>query len=685
MQTNALADEKSPYLLQHAQNPVHWQAWNDETFALAQKENKPIFLSIGYATCHWCHVMAHESFEDQEVADVLNRDFIAVKVDREERPDIDQIYMTVCQMMTGSGGWPLTVVMTPDKKPFFAGTYFPKRGRFGRSGLMELLPRLAEAFHKTPDQVNQATSRIMQALQAEGHDLPTDVQPETLTDEAAMLISHRYDEVHGGFSEAPKFPSPHNLLFLMRHGIRKNKPQLLKQVFHTLREMRLGGLFDQIGFGFHRYSTDAEWLLPHFEKMLYDQAMLICAYSEAAAFCRKNADFAENSALFEQTVVETVDYVQRVMRSPEGGFYSAEDADSEGVEGKFYVWQLAELKELLTAQDFEFAAKTWHLTEMGNFADEATGRRDGNNIPHLKSMLSESEAAQLERIRQTLFTHREDRIHPLKDDKILTDWNGLMIYALARAGRLLKRPDFIELARDAVGFALTYLYSSVDGFYHRYREGDAGIRGTLNDYAWMVSGLLEMYQAHGEAESLALALKFNAEMIDQFYDGHHGGFYMTSEKANDLIVRPKEFYDGAMPSGNAMAIHNLLILNRLTGRSEFAVMANRSAASYGKALNDHPSAFAMLMTAFEDLLAEAPEFVVTNPDQTAREYLEQLRAQLHPGLLIIEKNAENDVILADLCPFTAAIPLNDQTVYYCCQNGACQTPVTDPMQLPFSR
>ncbi|MFH1125034.1 MAG: thioredoxin domain-containing protein, partial [Pseudomonadota bacterium] len=432
--SNRLIHEKSPYLLQHAHNPVNWLPWGHEAFEKAHRENKPIFLSIGYSTCHWCHVMEKESFEDPEVAGLLNETFVSIKVDREERPDLDHVYMTACQMLTGSGGWPLTIVMTPDKRPFFAATYIPKGSRFGRTGMMELIPRLRDTWRTRRDEVLASAESITQSLQglekeSQGGDLDRSV-----LDRAYEELSKRFDKTYGGFSNAPKFPTPHNFFFMLRFWKRTGNSEALKMVEKTLQKIRWGGIYDQVGFGFHRYSTDREWLVPHFEKMLYDQAMLALAYLETYQ--------AAGEGVYGDTAREIFEYVLRDMTSPEGAFYSAEDADSEGEEGKFYVWTREELRQILGEEEADLIAKVFHVEKSGNFREEATGENTGANILYLGRPISEIAAdlgmprpdleKAMESARKKLFEARKKRVHPHKDDKVLTDWNGLMIAAFAR-------------------------------------------------------------------------------------------------------------------------------------------------------------------------------------------------------------------------------------------------------------
>lgn len=564
--TNKLAFEKSPYLLQHAENPVNWYPWGDEAFKKAQEENKPIFLSIGYSTCHWCHVMAHESFEDAEVAKLMNEAFISIKVDKEERPDIDKMYMTVCQLMTNSGGWPLTIIMTPDKKPFFAGTYFPKVSRFGGIGLIDLIKRVKDLWKNKKDEAYKASEKITNALLDITVENPGLKIDEKTLQSAFKVLSSRYDVRNGGFGGAPKFPTPHNLLFLLRFWKRTGNKDALTMVEKTLRAMRNGGVYDHIGFGFHRYSTDPEWLVPHFEKMLYDNALLAIAYLEVYQ-ATKNPDYSK-------TAIEIFTYILRDMRSPEGGFYSAEDADSEGEEGKFYVWSSTEIEKILDKDEADLIKKVFNIEDAGNYLEEATNKKTGANIIHLKESIvnlsdqfnfTEQELrVKLELIREKLFNVRAERIHPHKDDKILTDWNGLMIAAFARGARVLCEPMYLKVAKQAIEFILSNLRKPDGRLLHRYRDGNNEIDAYLDDYAFLIWGLLELYESTFDTFYLKTAIDLNKTQIEHFWDENIGGFFFTADYGEKLLTRQKEIYDGAVPSGNSVSMLNLLKLAQLT-------------------------------------------------------------------------------------------------------------------------
>ncbi|MBI5073640.1 MAG: thioredoxin domain-containing protein [Nitrospirae bacterium] len=601
MIANRLISEKSPYLMQHAYNPVDWYPWGQEAFDKAARENKPIFLSIGYSTCHWCHVMEKESFEDEQVAGLMNDAFVSIKVDREERPDIDHVYMTVCQLMAGNGGWPLTIIMAPDKQPFFAGTYFPKKAAFGRIGMADLIPRLKQMWETDRQKLIQLSEEITARLLRE-NTAPAPAEPEeAVFHEAFEQLINQFDHDNGGFSQAPKFPAPHILLFLLRYGKRTGNQEALHMATKTLNAMRDGGIYDHIGFGFHRYSTDARWLVPHFEKMLYDQAMLCIAYTEAFQ--------ATGNEDFRNTAEDVLSYISRDMTSPEGGFYSAEDADSEGEEGRFYVWTHSEITGALEPGDAELICSSFNIQREGNFFDQATNDRTGSNIlhrgqqPDATAQKKELTAAELpDRIKKALarlFAVREQRIHPDKDDKILTDWNGLMITAFAKAAKAFQRPDYAAAAAKAADFILSRLRTPDGRLIHRYRDGDASLPAHTDDYAFFISGLIELYLAGCEPRYLEEALRLNSIFIRHFWDNVQGGFFFTADDGEKLLVRRKEIYDGAVPSGNSMALFNLLRLAGITGDVSLAEMASKAARTFFTMVRQAPTAYTYFLMALD--------------------------------------------------------------------------------------
>jgi uncharacterized protein YyaL (SSP411 family) len=682
---NRLIHEKSPYLLQHARNPVDWYPWGDEAFAKAERENKPVFLSIGYSTCHWCHVMEHESFEDPEVAALMNETFVCIKVDREERPDIDGVYMEVAQLMSGRGGWPLTIMMTPDKRPFFAGTYIPKNDRFGMTGMMNLVPRIAELWSTRNADLVATADRVVDAIRqapagAAGGDLGAAV-----LETAHGQLRDSYDPKHGGFGGAPKFPTPHNLLFLLRYWSRSGSDDTLAMVETTLRTMRRGGVYDHVGFGFHRYSTDAEWLLPHYEKMLYDQALLAMAYTEAYQ--------ATGRPEYERTAREILTYVLRDMTAPGGGFYSAEDADSEGVEGKFYLWTTAEVREALDDEDAKLAARVFNLRDSGNFKDEATEHETGANIFHLteplpaiaKSMgLSEEIlAARLETIRQKLFEIREGRVHPHKDDKILTDWNGLMIAALSKAASVFGDDAYAEAARKSADFLLATMTD--DGrLLHRFRDGDAAIPGNAEDYAFLTWGFLELYEATFEVRYLSAAARLNEELLARFWDDEGGGLYFTADDAEALLTRRKEIYDGAIPSSNSVAMLNLLRLGRITGDPSF----DERAASIGRAFSEqverYAAAHTQLMSAIDFGVGPSRELVIVGEpgaDDT-RELVAAAHARYVPNKIVLQRPADGAGGLEGIAGWAEAhTAIDGRATAYVCRNYQCELPTTDSAKM----
>ena len=679
---NRLIHEKSPYLLQHAYNPVEWYPWADDTFKIAERENRPIFLSIGYSTCHWCHVMEQESFEDPEVAALMNETFVAIKVDREERPDLDHVYMTVCQMMTGSGGWPLTIVMTPDKKPFFAATYIPKQSRFGRSGMMELIPRIQSIWATRREEVLDSAENILKAIRGTeptnlGDDLDRSVLERAYRDFAA-----RFDEDFGGFGVAPKFPTPHNFFFLLRYWKRSGDMKAVELVERTLEALRLGGIFDQVGFGFHRYSTDRAWLVPHFEKMLYDQALLALAYLETYQVTGKQT--------YATTAREIFTYVLRVMSSPEGGFYSAEDADSEGVEGKFYVWTEEEIRRAFRQEDADFIMRVFNVTKSGNFSDEATGKKTGSNILHLGKSIPEIAADldlspdsledRIADVRKRLFAIRENRIHPYKDDKILTDWNGLMIAAFARGARLLDEPVYATAAMRGVDFILNHLRGSEGRLLHRYRDGESKITAHLDDYAFFVWGLIELYEATFEDRFLKTALLLNTSMVEHYWDEKAAGFFFTPDDGEALIVRKKELYDGAVPSGNAVALLNLLRLARITGRTDLEEKASMIDNAFSEQIRQAPAGFTQFLSSLDFALGPSYEVVIVGPT-ASKDTADMTRALFTPFMpnkvVVFRPSKQESPGIDSISPFVRnQVSLDGKATAHVCRNRSCLKPTT---------
>ena len=684
MATNRLIHEKSPYLLQHAHNPVDWFPWGEEAFAAARARDRPIFLSIGYATCHWCHVMERESFEDPDVARLMNDAFVNIKVDREERPDIDGVYMTVAQMLTGQGGWPLTILMLPDRRPFFAATYIPKSSRYGRLGMVELIPRIQEAWGAQRGQLTESAGAIHEALvqHAGPAEAPASLDEATLR-QGYIELAGRFDRERGGFGRAPKFPTPHLLLFLLRYWKRTGADTALAMVRQTLAAMRGGGIYDHAGFGFHRYSTDPHWLVPHFEKMLYDQALLALAYTEAWQ--------AAPDPLLARTVREILAYVRRDLTSPDGAFYSAEDADSEGEEGRFYVWSVDELREAAGATDAELAIQAWGVAGAGNWADEAGGEATGTNILHWPVPLPDLAAARgldlgdlerrLEGARLRLLARRSQRVRPLLDDKVLTDWNGLMIAAFARAGWAFGSEEWTATAERAADFLWSTMWR--DGtLLHRYRDGEAAISGNLDDYAFLAWGAFELYQVTQEPRHLERALALTDTMLDRFGGGAEDALYFSPVERTDLITRMREVYDDALPSGNAVAFSNLLRLARLTGRTEYEARAGALADACSRLVATRPSSAAFFLVGLDLAVGPSEELVIVGDrsDRETRALLEVAREGYHPSrVLLLRPPGEDPGVLGRLAPVVRDFrAIDGRATAYLCRGFACERPVTDP-------
>ncbi len=679
---NRLADSKSPYLLQHKNNPVDWFPWGVEAFEKAKEENKPIFLSIGYSTCHWCHVMEHESFEDQQVAELMNENFVSIKVDREEMPEVDHLYMSVCQAMTGRGGWPLTIVMSPEKEPFFAGTYFPKTGRGNRPGMLELIPSLMNAWNNKQEDIQKTIEQVNNYLDKANNVQPGSALNRNTIDDAYNNFIERYDKNFGGFGKAPKFPSPHNLLFLLRYHKAYQDTMAKTMVENTLSKMRLGGIFDHIGFGFHRYSTDQEWFLPHFEKMLYDQAMISLAYLEAFEISKKQE--------YASIAHEIFSYVARDMTDENGGFYSAEDADSEGEEGKFYVWSTSEINKILGPVQGKQFTDVYGFNENGNFHDEATGQLVPSNIPFLKNRIIEygeknkidvaSLKVTLEKNRNTLFEYRRNRIHPLKDDKILTDWNGLMIAALAKGGTILKEDKYTNAAERSANFILDNLRDENGRLYKRYRNGSTGLQPHIDDYAFFIWGLLNLYESNFNTYYLKSALELSEIMVADFLDKKRGGFFIGPNNGEKLIVRAKDSYDGAIPSGNAVAAMNFIRISKFTGDSKWEDIAQNTFLAFSEGIKRIPSAHSFMLTSFMYGLDNPKEIVIVAKEKNAKTMssIRKIQEVYNPNSIIIFKELKNRTELDNIAPWTTMHDtVNDQITYYICENFSCRRPTTD--------
>ncbi|MBF0224099.1 MAG: thioredoxin domain-containing protein [Desulfobacterales bacterium] len=678
MKSNRLINEKSPYLLQHAHNPVDWYTWSEEAFKEAIDKDKPIFLSIGYSTCHWCHVMEKESFEDIETAKWLNDTFICIKVDREERPDIDAVYMSACYMLTGGGGWPLTIFMTHDKKPFFAATYLPKHSVFNRPGIIELCKNIKKLWFTQKSSLIESSEKILTILDKSFIFNGKKFLNESIFQTAYSILESNFDAEYGGFLPAPKFPVPHRLIFLMRYYKRTGNEKSIYMVNKTLEAMRIGGIWDHVGFGFHRYSTDKKWIVPHFEKMLYDQALLCLAYVEAYSITKNN--------FYSKTCSEILTYVFRDMISNENVFYSAEDADSEGEEGKFYVWKTSEIEDILGKNEVNIWKNLLNLKDDGNFTEEATLQKTGTNILYLTKPLADELNFKWEGAREKLCNIRKNRIHPFKDDKILTDWNGLMIATLSLTSRILNKIEYMYSAKKTTNFILKRMISDDGRLMHSFRNGEAGIKGNLNDYAFFIMGLIELYASTFEIEYLQQAINFQKIMIDEHWDKKDGGFFITSENNDDLPVRPKELYDGAIPSANSISFLNLLKLSKLTGNKDFEDIAKKVLNVFSEAVSQNPSAYTQFLISFDFYISSGQEIVIAgeidNPQ--TQEMISLLNNNFNPHRVVIIKTEKNKNLLEEIAPFTKNMKMfKDAPCAYVCKNFTCNMPVNNITSLLY--
>jgi len=672
---NRLARETSPYLQQHAYNPVDWYPWGSEALQAAAKLDRPIFLSIGYSACHWCHVMEHESFENAAIADVMNRCFINVKVDREERPDLDQIYMSAVQALTGRGGWPMSVFLTPKLEPFYGGTYWPPESRMGMPGFHDVLTKVHEAWVERREDVERGARELTDAVVEMGR---SNSEPQPL-DESLLKAGQETrlrvaDRVHGGFGGAPKFPHPMDLRLMLRTWKRFGTAEALEVVQLTLDKMAAGGIYDHLGGGFHRYSTDARWLVPHFEKMLYDNALLVIALVEAFQ--------ATHEPRYAEVVRETLDYVLREMTDEAGGFYSTQDADSEGEEGKFFVWSEEEVVSILGAEKSRLFCYCYDVTPQGNW--------EGQNIlnrvkPHAQAArmlgLSETDlAGVLADCRRQLFARREARVHPGRDDKILAGWNGLMIAAMARAGSILEEPRFTTAAARAADFVLTRMRGTDGRLLHTFKDGNARLRAYVDDYACVIDALVDVYQATFEARFLDAALGLAADMIRQFGDEQDGGFFFTPHDHEPLIARNKDLHDNATPSGNGTAAGALLRLALLSGRTDLEECAQRTLEMLSGEMTRVPMAAGQALLALDDLLGPTYEIVVVDglSRDGSTDVLRALHDRFLPAKVVARRppNTDDSNLPASLRPLLdGKRSLDGQTTLYVCQRGACQAPV----------
>ena len=674
--TNRLIHETSPYLLQHAHNPVDWYPWSEEAFEKAKKENKPILLSIGYSACHWCHVMERESFENEKIAALMNELFVNIKVDREERPDLDEIYMNAVQMLTGRGGWPMTMFLTPEGKPFYGGTYFPPEDRQGMPGFPRILQGVAQAYRERPADVEKSVAQILETLHhmAESQPSEKDFAPGIIA-ESCEKIARAYDSENGGLGQAPKFPNPGVYELFLRYYSESGDERYLTMVAQTLSKMAQGGIYDHVGGGFHRYSVDAKWLVPHFEKMLYDNAQLLRIYSQAYVIT--------GEPLYKTVVEESAGYLLREMHQPEGGFYSTQDADSEGEEGKFFVWTLAEIDALLGAEDGEVFARMYDVTEEGNFEEK--------NILHpiltvdqaskfFRKEKSEIEAL-IARTKEKLFTAREKRIKPFRDEKIIAAWNGLLLSGLAEAIKITGASSCLEASRRTVEFIFGRMFR--DGYLlHVYKDGQAKLRGYLDDYAFVALGLLDLYEVLLDRSLIDRAMELADIMLREFWDERGGGLFYTGKSHEPLISRAKPVFDASIPSGNAIAAQLLLRLYHLVGAEEYHTRAETILRSYYDAMVSQPFGFAHMLCALDQYLHPAKEIVIVGERSDARttDLIKEIHSLYLPNkAVLIFAPGES---LEKVSPLMVGKQqIDGRPTAYVCQNFTCSAPVTSWAEL----
>ena len=666
MQPNKLAEETSPYLLQHAYNPVQWYSWNKEALERALHENKPIFLSVGYSACHWCHVMAHESFENEEIAQVMNENFINIKVDREERPDIDDIYQKVCQLNTGSGGWPLSVFLTPDQRPFYVGTYFPPLDGYGRPGFGSLVRQLAQAWKEKPNDVEQAATNFVNTLQKiESISTPSKLERSVL-DEAAVNLLSLGDPTNGGFGQAPKFPNAANLSFMLRYSKLSGISRFQEFVFKTLTKMASGGIYDHLGGGFHRYSTDSRWLVPHFEKMLYDNALLPLVYVEAYQITKDEK--------YLEVVRDTLRYVLREMTSSEGGFYSAQDADSEGEEGKYYVWKKNEIEEIL-GKDAEIFCLYYDVTQGGNFE----GKTILNNSVNLSSLSFQFGKTELEikkilkMSRDKLLEVRTKRIAPGRDDKILTSWNALMVSAFVKGYRISDEKDFIAAAENCIKFIEEKLTKDNE-LLHTYKDGQSKLRAYLDDYAYFVNALLDFFEVRPLKKYLDLAVYYANYLLQHFWDDDSKNFYFTADNHEKLIIRTKNLYDLSLPSGNSVAAGTMLRLYHVTQEQKYLDTAVKIIESLGTMAAENPFGFGQLLNVIFMYLQKPLEITVIN--EVNNEIKNYLTKKFIPESILVSILKKEDLDVLQKLPFFSGKEYdNTKTRVYVCKDFTCSLPL----------
>jgi uncharacterized protein YyaL (SSP411 family) len=663
---NRLAKETSPYLLQHADNPVNWYPWGDEALRRAREEDRPILLSIGYSACHWCHVMAHESFEDEAIAAVMNRSFINIKVDREERPDLDSIYMEAVQAMTGSGGWPLTVFLTPEGKPFFGGTYFPPRDIQGMAGFPRVLGAVADAYHQRRSDIARTTGQLEAALARQPATISADPAVAETLDEANLALKQAFDCRNGGFGGAPKFPQPMALEFLLRYYHSRRDAAAMEMVDFTLEQMARGGIYDQIGGGFHRYATDSRWLVPHFEKMLYDNAQLSQIYLHAY--------LATGKPFFRSIAEETLDYVLREMTDARGGFYSAQDADSEGVEGQYYVWTAEEIEEALEEKQANAVTEYYGVTRGGNF--------EGKNILHVTTGLPPEAADVIIQAKTALRQRRERRVKPGRDDKILTSWNGLMLASLAEAAGVFDRRDYRNAAAASGTFILNSMTSN-GHLQHSYKDGSARIDGYLLDYATVIEGFLALHQLTFQGQWLRQAITLAEVMLEQFWDGAANTFYDSSREQKDLFIRPRDITDGALPSGASMAATVLLKLSKLADNESWKKIAAQALQSVQPLMRQNPLMLGNWLCALDFHLSDVREIAIVGPPDDPRTVglWRTLNHRWLPNKVVAARDPGDPSPASDLKLLQGRPMIDGQPAVYVCQHYTCQTPITDTASL----
>ena len=675
MPTNALIHEKSPYLRQHAHNPVNWLPWGEQAFEAARQQDKPIFLSAGYSTCHWCHVMAHESFENERVAEILNREFISIKLDREERPDVDRIYMLYVQAVTGSGGWPLSVWLTPELKPFYGGTYFPPDSRYGRPGFPDILERLAHAWHTDRGRVNELTGSVLEQLQDySGREGRAGDLTRAPLDSAFSQLRRIFDRQWGGFGHAPKFPRPVAFNFLLRYYAMENNSEALEMTAGTLQAMSVGGMHDQLGGGFHRYSVDERWFVPHFEKMLYDQAQLAVSYLEAHQ--------ATGEAAFAKIARGIFTYLERDLTSPEGAFYSAEDADSpdpenpsHSGEGAFYLWRQSEIEHILGSENARRFSKAFGTQKDGNVDHDPQGEFSGRNI--LFAATEDAWGESLQEPRQKLFEAREKRPRPHLDNKILTAWNALAISAFVKGYAVLREPRFLTVAQRAADFLFAKMRDPQSGnLLRRFCDGEAAISGFLDDYAFFAQALLDLFESTGNPEYLKGALSLARDGFSKFVDSENGGFFSTAASANDLLLRLKDDYDGAEPSGNSVAIDVLLRLAHITGDAAFSKQAEAGLRWFSPKLQAQPTASPQALCALYRWLSVPEQIVVRaeslTPDVEA--FIHDSRAKFLPFTMVLPVTDTAAAVLTPVAPFLGSLTRTGRMTLYHCKNLVCDLP-----------